>query len=446
MAQADAKAKTLESTLDDELAAVEKATAAWQDFRAEVGTKFVVAMGGVITTIQEGHDAEQDLIASTLLTADTLKEFNAVIVTGSDDVGWTQRRFDEAQAVAELAVATASASDEASAFDQVMVNAGIAASELGDAEAELVATTDELAAANLRAFDSMERAAGGASKLFDSSVAQGDAWNTQIDGANSLDAALSQLGLSQTELTALHIEGQIASGAATEADLARFENQTELAQAVADGNVSMADATLIQAELANSTTGTTESFEALHSALQFIGTEGAPAILTLADGTRVAAGVIQTELQTKVVRSLTDVIGRINTTTEAMATLRDTIKGMAQFSISGSIRVAISGVGGSFAGGGGFVTNGPELILVGDNPTGREHVNISPIGPPGVSRIAPGSSISSFAGGTVGAGIVINNVNIAVSPIIDLSDPQAADNFASEIAPALMKEIESITV
>lgn len=34
----------------------------------------------------------------------------------------------------------------------------------------------------------------------------------------------------------------------------------------------------------------------------------------------------------------------------------------------------------AFAGGGDFITDGPELILVGDNSTGREHVSVTPLG------------------------------------------------------------------
>ena len=35
--------------------------------------------------------------------------------------------------------------------------------------------------------------------------------------------------------------------------------------------------------------------------------------------------------------------------------------------------------GGSYAKGGSFITNGPQMIMVGDNPGGREAVNIVPL-------------------------------------------------------------------
>jgi len=47
----------------------------------------------------------------------------------------------------------------------------------------------------------------------------------------------------------------------------------------------------------------------------------------------------------------------------------------------------------SLAQGGEFITNGPELILVGDNPGGRERVRAEPLSSPGASPISDGQPI-----------------------------------------------------
>jgi hypothetical protein len=60
------------------------------------------------------------------------------------------------------------------------------------------------------------------------------------------------------------------------------------------------------------------------------------------------------------------------------------------------------------AGGGDFVTNKPTLLLVGDNPGGRERVTVEPLSGKGKTKIHPGSGMIAMAGGgtlTTGASL-----------------------------------------
>ena len=72
----------------------------------------------------------------------------------------------------------------------------------------------------------------------------------------------------------------------------------------------------------------------------------------------------------------------------------------------------------SFAGGGDFVTHGPQLIVVGDNPSGRERVSITPS--------------ESIPGGMQGGGDIIINIQ---APMVDQS-------VIDYIAPAIVRARE----
>ena len=50
-----------------------------------------------------------------------------------------------------------------------------------------------------------------------------------------------------------------------------------------------------------------------------------------------------------------------------------------------------------FAGGGDFVTQGPQIIMVGDNPGGKERVRVDPIGSPNLGG-SGGGIVNNFYG------------------------------------------------
>lgn len=56
-------------------------------------------------------------------------------------------------------------------------------------------------------------------------------------------------------------------------------------------------------------------------------------------------------------------------------------------------------IGGAAAGGGDFMTKGPTLLLVGDNPGGVERVSVSPISGVGQTSIDPSGNLIKMAGG-----------------------------------------------
>jgi len=56
-------------------------------------------------------------------------------------------------------------------------------------------------------------------------------------------------------------------------------------------------------------------------------------------------------------------------------------------------------IGGAAAGGGSFYTKGPTLLMVGDNPNGREKVTVEPIGTRGKTSVSRNSNLVKMAGG-----------------------------------------------
>lgn len=64
----------------------------------------------------------------------------------------------------------------------------------------------------------------------------------------------------------------------------------------------------------------------------------------------------------------------------------------------------IIGVDAVFGGGGDFITKGPTLLLVGDNPGGAERVTVEPISGRGQTRIFNPSKISGISNGIAMAG------------------------------------------
>lgn len=77
--------------------------------------------------------------------------------------------------------------------------------------------------------------------------------------------------------------------------------------------------------------------------------------------------------------------------------------GTAQF-IAGLVRIltniaSAKNVLSAAAGGGDFITKGPALLMVGDNPGGRERVTVEPISGRGKTRVAKGGNLIAMAGG-----------------------------------------------
>ena len=74
--------------------------------------------------------------------------------------------------------------------------------------------------------------------------------------------------------------------------------------------------------------------------------------------------------------------------------------------IAGSIAAAIAFTATSalaakveeFATGGDFVTNGPQLIMVGDNPSGRERVQVTPLSSPNINGPKSSNIVVNISG------------------------------------------------
>lgn len=77
-------------------------------------------------------------------------------------------------------------------------------------------------------------------------------------------------------------------------------------------------------------------------------------------------------------------------------------------------------IGGAAAGGGTFYTKGPTMLLVGDNPNGRERVTVEPIESRGKTSISRNSNLVKMAGG----GQLITDGGAAMSRVVSSVNEQ----------------------
>jgi uncharacterized protein YoxC len=93
--------------------------------------------------------------------------------------------------------------------------------------------------------------------------------------------------------------------------------------------------------------------------------------------------------------------------------------GIAQYAaglirILANIAAAKNYLGDRAAGGGDFMTNGPTMLMVGDNPGGVERVTVEPLSGKGKTYVSPNSNLVAMAGGgslTTYPGLIANSVN-----------------------------------
>lgn len=93
--------------------------------------------------------------------------------------------------------------------------------------------------------------------------------------------------------------------------------------------------------------------------------------------------------------------------------------GIAQYAaglvrIFSNIATAKSYLGDRAAGGGDFMTKGPTMLMVGDNPGGVERVTVEPLSGKGKTYVSPNSNLIAMAGGgslTTYPGLIANSVN-----------------------------------
>jgi hypothetical protein len=110
---------------------------------------------------------------------------------------------------------------------------------------------------------------------------------------------------------------------------------------------------------------------------------------------------------TNVAINLGTAIGNLTATTSAPSPDNLATGGVSGFvkyaagitQIIAAITSARNIIGGAAAGGGDFMTNGPTMLLVGDNPGGRERVTVEPISGKGQTTINPNSGLVAMAGG-----------------------------------------------
>jgi uncharacterized protein YoxC len=114
------------------------------------------------------------------------------------------------------------------------------------------------------------------------------------------------------------------------------------------------------------------------------------------------------------------------------------ISGLAR--IFGNIAAAKQLISGQAAGGGDFMTNGPSLLLVGDNPGGRERVTVEPISGTGETKIWGPSMMQMAGGGSLTAGNA--GANIAMQSLSDQVSNQRMmmKNVMQEIAANLPRQ------
>jgi hypothetical protein len=150
---------------------------------------------------------------------------------------------------------------------------------------------------------------------------------------------------------------------------------------------------------------------------------------------------------TNVAINLGTAIGNLTATTSAPSPDNLVTGGVAGFikyaagltQIIAAITSATNIIGGAAAGGGDFVTSKPTLLLVGDNPGGRERVTVEPLSGRGKTTVNPNSGLIAMAGGgtitTTGYGGFADRAN-AAKGIIDYSE--LAEAMASMPSPVVL--------
>lgn len=106
------------------------------------------------------------------------------------------------------------------------------------------------------------------------------------------------------------------------------------------------------------------------------------------------------------------------------------------------ITQAKSFLGNKAAGGGNFVTKGPTMLLVGDNPGGVEHISVTPISGKGTTRVVEGSGLTkvAMAGGGNLTAIGSNETRIAASSAQGQFDPKQVASLMDMVKIVLVRE------
>lgn len=150
---------------------------------------------------------------------------------------------------------------------------------------------------------------------------------------------------------------------------------------------------------------------------------------------------------TNVAVNLGTAIGNLTATTSAPSPdnlLTGGVAGFVKYAVGltqilAAITSARSIIGGAAAGGGDFVTSRPTLLLVGDNPGGRERVTVEPLSGRGKTSINPNSGMIAMAGGgsitTTGYGGYADRSN-AMKGIFDYN--MLAQSLANMPSPVVL--------
>jgi hypothetical protein len=102
-----------------------------------------------------------------------------------------------------------------------------------------------------------------------------------------------------------------------------------------------------------------------------------------------------------------------------------------------------------FGGGGDFLTQGPQMIMVGDNPGGVERVTVEPLSGRGQTKVgkganllhlAGGGSVTAFGGGQFAQQTIINQVNNQAA-----SNKQIVDGIQGRVPVLVVETLDRVT-
>lgn len=115
--------------------------------------------------------------------------------------------------------------------------------------------------------------------------------------------------------------------------------------------------------------------------------------------------------------------------------------------ILANISAAKNYISGAAAGGGDFMTNGPSLLLVGDNPGGRERVTVEPISGKGETKIYGPGLMAMAGGGTLTSGgdpggVITNSLTSEANQ--NLATQNAIKRMAKQEIVVSVKEITRV--
>lgn len=414
MEQATLKADTLGDTLSDATSEVDRFNATISDAKVAAGTFVATGLnpiiGGVrlLTEAQRENNAIQaELANEILLTSDSAREYNVALrdagLTTSEFGATSERAFQSSKELAEQTAILAEANEFAGSEAERHADAQrILADAQLDAALATELSTEEIRAQE-EAFRTTERAASDTiSQLDDIAAAQAAGPLAGADAADLLIENMERMGASQQQILDRQIELNLSTGEWTESTLAQAEALAGINALQDAGLISGDEAIELTQEAIDQNLGLDETLAGLGDTVIEAGGTAEQGFNAIDRAALVTKGVVD-KAGTESAASIDLITTSGDKATKSLDKARrqaDEFRKSLQSIGTVSVRASVTFSGApGFAGGGDFITSGVTPIIVGDNPGGRERVQITPLSGRGRTTGGSGGSPIRAAGG-----------------------------------------------